>query len=173
MAGESNNNGNINDGVEMYKEKLYKALQSGDWNAVKELLNFHPHAISAKFAEDRTALHVAVVAGHVHIVEELVNLMSEENLKIKDSEGFTALARAAYIGNYSIAEFLLRKNKDFISITNIRGTIPVFMALYNCHLKLGRYLYLQTPLEILKANNGKTGASLLCVAMYNNALGKN
>ena len=138
MAGESNNNGNINDGVEMYKEKLYKALQSGDWNAVKELLNFHPHAISAKFAEDRTAL-----------------------------------ARAAYIGNYSIAEFLLRKNKDFISITNIRGTIPVFMALYNCHLKLGRYLYSQTPLEILKANNGKTGASLLCVAMYNNALGKN
>ena len=136
MAGESNNNGNINDGVEMYKEKLYKALQSGDWNAVKELLNFHPHAISAKFAEDRTALHVAVVAGHVHIVEELVNLMSEENLKIKDSEGFTALARAAYIGNYSIAEFLLRKNKDF-QYYKYKGNYSSFYGSLQLSFKIG------------------------------------
>ena len=84
MAGESDKKGNIDDGVEIYMD-LYKALQIGDWNAAKEFLNRHPHAISAKItANDQTALHVAAEAGHVHIVEELVRQMSEENLEIKD-----------------------------------------------------------------------------------------
>ena len=153
---------------------LNKALKIGDWNAAKEFLNRHPNAISAKITvTDKTALHVAAEAGHVHLVEELVKLMSEENLAIKDNEGGTALAQAAYIGNYRIAECLLGKNKDLISIPNNMGTIPVVLALYNGHLKLGRYLYLLTPLEILIANNGTSGASLLCVAIYSKALGKN
>ncbi|KAF3946133.1 hypothetical protein CMV_027566, partial [Castanea mollissima] len=168
--GESDKKGNINDGVEIYVH-LNKALQIGDWNAVKEFLNRHPHAISAKITvSDKTALHVAAEARHVHIVGELVKLMSEENLAIKDDEGCTALARAAYIGNYRIAECLLGKNKDLISIPNNMGTIPVVLALYNGHLKLGRYLYFLTPLEILIANNGTSGASLLCVAIYSKAL---
>ncbi|KAL4599520.1 hypothetical protein ACB092_11G133100 [Castanea dentata] len=96
--------------------------------------------------------------------------MSEENLAIEDYEGCTALAQAAYIGNYRIAECLLGKNKDLISIPNNMGTIPVVLALYNGHLKLGRYLYFLTPLEILMANNGTSGASLLCVAIYSKAL---
>ncbi|KAL4599529.1 hypothetical protein ACB092_11G133100 [Castanea dentata] len=168
--GESEKKGNINDGVEIYVH-LNKALQIGDWNAVKEFLNRHPHAISAKITvSDKTALHVATEAKHVHIVGELVKLMSEENLAIEDYEGCTALAQAAYIGNYRIAECLLGKNKDLISIPNNMGTIPVVLALYNGHLKLGRYLYFLTPLEILMANNGTSGASLLCVAIYSKAL---
>ena len=173
MAGESDKKGNINDGVEIYMH-LNKALKIGDWNAAKEFLNRHPNAISAKITvTDKTALHVAAEAGHVHLVEELVRLMSEEILAIKDNESCTALAQAAYIGNYRIAECLLGKNKDLISIPNNMGTIPVVLALYNGHLKLGRYLYLLTPLEILIANNGTSGASLLCVAIYSKALGKN
>ena len=69
MAGESDKKGNIDDGVEIYTD-LYKSLQIGDWNAAKEFLNRHPHAISAKITvREKTALHVAVEAGHVHIVE--------------------------------------------------------------------------------------------------------
>ena len=94
MAGESDKEGNIDDGVEIYMD-LYKALQIGDWNAANKFLDRHPHAISAKITvTDKTALHVAAEAGHVHIVEELVKQMSEENLKIKDIYGFTALAQA-------------------------------------------------------------------------------
>ena len=72
MAGESDKEGNIDDGVEIYMD-LYKALQIGDWNAAKEFLNGHPPAISAKITvRGETALHVAAEAGHVLIMETTV-----------------------------------------------------------------------------------------------------
>ncbi|KAM4071848.1 hypothetical protein ACB094_11G091500 [Castanea mollissima] len=150
---------------------LYKALQIGDWNAAKEFLKRHPNAISAKITvRDKTALHVAAEAGHVHIVEELVNQMSAENLEIKDDFGFTALAWATYNGNYRMAECMLGKNENLISIQETTGNIPVVLALCNGHLKLGRYLYLHTPLEILKPENGSMGATVVSEAIYNKAL---
>ena len=173
MAGESDKKGNIDDGVEIYMD-FYKALQIGNWNAAKEFLNRHPYAISAKITiRDQTALYVAAEAGHVHIVEELVKQMSEENLEIKDTDGYTALALAAYVGNYRMAECMLEKNENLIGIATEKGTIPVVLALSNGHLKLARYLYLLTPLEILEAEEGKMGATVVCGAIYNNALGKN
>ena len=173
MAGESDKKGNIDDCVEIYID-LYKSLQIGDWNAAKEFLNRHPPAISAKITvRGNTALHVAAEAGHVHIVEELVKQMSKENLEIKEFEGFTALARACYNGNYRMAECMLGKNENLIRIATKEGDIPVVLALFNGHLKLARYLYLLTPLEILMPENGTTGAQVVCVAIYRNALGKN
>ena len=173
MTGESDKKGNIDDGVEIYMD-LYKALQIGDWNVAKEFLDSHTYAKSAKItANDQTALHVAVEAGHVHIVEELVKQMSEENLEIKDIYGYTALARAAYNGNYRIAECMLGKNENLVSIAINEGVIPVVLALYNGHLKLARHLYLLTPLEILLPENGTMGASVVCEAIFNKALGKN
>ena len=173
MAGESDNKENIDDDVEIYLD-LYKALQIGDWSAAKEFLDSHPYAISAKITVmGQTALHVAAEAGHVHIVEHLVKEMSEENLEIKDFEGFTALVRAAYNGNYRMAECMLGKNENLIRIATNEGDIPVGLALFNGHLKLARYLYLLTPLEILMPEKGTMGASVVSVAIYNNALGKN
>ena len=173
MTGESDKKGNIDDGVEIYMD-LYKALQIGDWNVAKEFLDRHPHAISAKITvTEKTALHVAAEAGHVHIVEELVKQMSEENLEIKDIYGLTALAQATYFGNYRIAECMLGKNENLISIGDDDGNIPVVLAFNNGHLKLARYLYLLTPPEILFSENGTTGATVVCEAIYNKALGKN
>ena len=153
---------------------LNKALQIGDWNAAREYLDRNPDAISAKITvRDQTALHVAAEAGHVHIVEELVKQMSEENLEIKDNEGLTVLAQAAYNGNYHIAECMLGKNENLSRIATNEGDIPVVLALFNGHLKLGCYLYRRTPLEILWAENGTMGASVVSEAIYNKALGKN
>nr|POF25471.1 ankyrin repeat, ph and sec7 domain containing protein secg [Quercus suber] len=150
---------------------LYKALQIGDWKAAKEFLDRHSNAISAKITvTEKTALHVAAEAGHVHIVEELVKQMSEENLEIKDIDGFTALACTTYNGNYRMAECMLGKNENLISIRNYKENIPVVQALMNGHLKLARYLYLLTPLEILKPENGTMGATIVCEAIYNKAL---
>ncbi|KAM4081410.1 hypothetical protein ACJW30_11G089600 [Castanea mollissima] len=136
-----------------------------------EILNGHPNAISAKItATEKTALHVATEAGQVHRVEDLVKQMSEEDLKIKDTGGYTALARAAYYGNYRIAECMLGKNENLVSIPNNNEEIPVGLALLNGHLKLARYLYSLTPLEILKPENGTMGAAVVCEAIYNKAL---
>ena len=174
MAGESDVKGITDDGVEIYYMDLCKALQIGDWNAAKEFLNRHPYAISAKInIRDQTALYVAAEAGHVHIVEELVKQMSEENLEIKDTEGLTALALAAYIGNYRMAECMLEKNENLIRIATNDGDIPVVLALLNGHLKLARYLYLLTPPWILLPENGTVGTAIVCQAIFNGALGKN
>ena len=165
--------GNTDVGVVNYMD-LYKALQLGDWKAAEEFLNRHPHAISAKITVwEKTALHVAAEAGHVHIVEELVKRMSEEDLEIKDIDGNTALAQAAYYGNYRIAKCMLGKNEKLISIPTYTLEIPVCLALFNGHLKLARYLYLLTPLEILNPENGIFGSIVVCEAIYSQALGKN
>ena len=159
------------DGVEIYSG-LYEALQSDNWNAVKEFMKCHPQAISAKITDDgRTALHVAVAAGHELIVRELVKQMSKENLEIKDNLGLTALALAARSGNYRMAECMLEKNENLVCIGCNIGVVPVVDALYNGHLKLARYLYLLTPLEILKPENGP--GPVVTQAIYSKALGKN
>ena len=174
MAAESDEEEKIeDDGYGIYMD-LYESFKNGDWNAAKEFLNVHPHAISAKITvSGQAALHVAVEAGHVHIVEELVQRMYEESLLIKDREGFTALALAAYNGNYRMAECMLEKNGRLISCWDMNGNIPVVLALLNGHLNLARYLYLLTPPEIYLEENGTMGASVVCEAIYNKALGKN
>ena len=173
MAGESDQKGNIDVGVESCMA-LYKAIQVGDWQAAEEFLNSHPHAISAEIAVgSKTALHVAVEAGNVHIVEELVKLMSEGNLRIRDIEGFTALARATYNGNYRMVECMLGKNENLVRIPTYGGTNPVGLALHNVDLELARYLYFRTPLEIRKPENDFTGSVVVCEAIYCKALGKN
>ena len=173
MAGESDEEGNIGDCVEIYVD-LYKSLQIGDWNAAKKFLNRHPLAISAKITvKGGTALHVAAEAGHVHIVEELVKQMSKENLAIKDFSGFTALVRACLIGNCRMAECMLGKNENLISIGNDYETIPLALALIGGHVRLARYLYLLTPPGILMPENGTMGAQVVCLAIYRYALGKN
>ena len=175
MAGESDNEGNINDGFESYMD-FFKALRIADCNAANEFLDRYPLATFAKItATGKTALRVAAEAGHLHMVEELVQFMSKKDLEIRDiyGFGFTALAWATYFGNYRIAECMLLKNENLISIEDDFGNIPVVLALKNGHLKLARYLYLLTPMEILMPEKGPTGATVVCEAIYNNALGKN
>ena len=99
--------------------------------------------------------------------------MSEENLEIKDIYDYTALARACYNGNDRMAECMLGKNENLISIRTDQNIIPLSLALINGHLRLARYLYLLTPLEILMPENGTVGASVVCEAIYSKAFGKN
>ncbi|KAK7836356.1 hypothetical protein CFP56_022691 [Quercus suber] len=157
-----NDEGNINDGVEIYLD-LYRALLIGDWDAAQGFLNRHPLAMSAQItSEEKTALHVAAKAGRVHIVAELVNLI-----------GCPALASVACRGNYRMAEIMLERNARLIRIEDNEEDISVFNALYNGHLILARYLYLHTPLEILMRENSTMGASNIYEAILYKAWGKN
>ncbi|KAB1225591.1 hypothetical protein CJ030_MR1G020806 [Morella rubra] len=73
---------------------LVNAVRSGELDALKDFLALNPEGTSAKinFWGTQTALHIAVRTGHVHVVEELVKRMSDEDLAIQDSEGYTALS---------------------------------------------------------------------------------
>ena len=50
-------------------------------------------SLYSRTTQEFSALHIAAEAGHVHIVEESVNL---ENLEIRDDDGLKALAQASF-----------------------------------------------------------------------------
>lgn len=149
-------------------------MRRGDLKGAKEFLERRPDAVSAKITcYEETSLHVAVAAGHLHVVEELVGLMSEADLENKrDWLHYTALLSAVIRGKVRMAECMLRKNNKLISIRNLNGDIPVVSAMIYGQIETARYLYNLTPLDDLMPEKDGNGANLLTNAIYTRALGK-
>ncbi|KAL6289312.1 hypothetical protein ACE6H2_006822 [Prunus campanulata] len=152
---------NVNDDNQY--NPLFDAVLSGDWNKAKEFLTLHPNAIRARLpSTNNTALHKAIQLEHEHIVEELVQLMSEEDLELKDNDGWTALAFAAQRGNLKMVECMVRKSKKILSIpTEEYNLTPILHASIHEHWDIVDYLYSATPLRDLKPEKGPYGATLL------------
>ncbi|PPR98727.1 hypothetical protein GOBAR_AA21939 [Gossypium barbadense] len=141
---------------------LYKAVDGGDLEATKKFLDQHPDALCSSLSTDGdTALHIAVLAGHVDIVEELVGRISALELAVKQKYGSTALNFAAIGGVTEIAELLVEKNRKLLEIPNDHEQIPLVVAALYGHRDLVQYLYLKTPIEELDPTSKNHGAILL------------
>nr|XP_034909583.1 uncharacterized protein LOC118045137 [Populus alba] len=140
---------------------LYKYAHNGDWDAIKTYLSHYPNARKAKIKPYGTVLHVAAFSGHLRVVEELVKLMSVEELEIKDHRGHTALSIAAIVGIRKMAECLVRKNKHLVTIVNAQKTIPLVEACTGNCKDMALYLYSVTPFEFLCQGNGHHGSYFL------------
>ena len=152
---------------------LYKYAHNGDWVATEKYLSRYPNAKKAKIKPyGGTALHVAVFSGHLRVVEELVKLMSVEELEIQDDQGHTALSIAAPVGIRKMAECLVRKNENLVTFVNEQKKIPLDQAcLSNCK-DMALYLYSVTPSEFLCQGNGHHGSYFLKCAIGAQMLGK-
>ena len=64
-------------------------LRNGNLSAVNRFIDSCPEVQSEIIANTgSTALHIAILAGHLNIVEELVNMLpTEKLLEIKDKDG--------------------------------------------------------------------------------------
>ncbi|KAG6763431.1 hypothetical protein POTOM_030846 [Populus tomentosa] len=145
---------------------LYKYAHKGDWDATKNYLSQYPNAKKAKIKPyGGTALHVAASAGNLTIVEELVKMMSREELEIQDDEGTTALFSAATVGITKMAECLVSKNKNLVTFVNEDGKIPLVEACIRNHKDMALYLYSVTPFEFLCQGNGNHGSYFLQCAI--------
>ncbi|KAM0958040.1 hypothetical protein EV1_023142 [Malus domestica] len=143
----------------------FEAVSRGDWCKAKEFLTQHPGAITAKDSMGNTALHKATYKGNKQIVEELVQLMTEEQLKTKNSEGETALTIAA-AENIKIVECLVAKNKKLLGIAQDGSQLtPILIAAKNDRWDIVCYLYSVTPLEDLKPDKGPWGSELVCYCL--------
>ena len=157
---------------------LEKHIREGEWDAANQFISSSPEAMAAKISIlGSTALHIAIFEGHTNIVEELVKIMSEENLKVKNAHGFTVLGYCAVVGNIQMAKCIIGKSRTLLSIGNVEGRdmIPVVVALaLNPNgTEMARYLYSETPLEDLMPRNGVNGAMFITRAIYSKAIGKN
>ncbi|XP_011022998.1 PREDICTED: ankyrin repeat-containing protein At3g12360-like isoform X1 [Populus euphratica] len=142
---------------------LYKAVDIGDLEATMKFLKEHPDGLTASISADGdTALHAAVLAGHIEIVAELVNKLEKGDLEIKNRNNATALNYAAIGGITRIAEDLVAQNEGLLTVPNQNGLIPVVVASLYGHKDMVRYLYSVSPKEELNpATNSKNGVMLL------------
>ncbi|RXH69488.1 hypothetical protein DVH24_037272 [Malus domestica] len=105
----------------------FRAVRWGYLCKAKEFLTLHPSAITATDSNGCTALHVAISRGHEQIVEELVHLMTEEQLETKNDDDETALTIAA-AKNIKIVKCLVAKNKKLLGIADGHGGTPIVIA---------------------------------------------
>ncbi|XP_028952868.2 uncharacterized protein [Malus domestica] len=145
-----------------YKPFL-EAVQAGRWEAAKDFYIQHPEAVRVRHPlYGKTALHIAVEAGRVDIVKELVSLMDEADLEIKSTaDGRTALDIAAYKGIIEMAQCMVTKNQKLLSIPNAFNDLPIVQAYLLGHWHMARYLYSVTPLDDLMPDKGPQGASII------------
>ncbi|XP_027364299.1 alpha-latrotoxin-Lhe1a-like [Abrus precatorius] len=136
---------------------LHKAALKGDWKEAKKIIeNGERLLISAITKGWATVLHIAVGANHVHFVEELVKLMSHDDLELQDFKHNTAFCFAAAVGNVQIAEIMRRKNNSLPTIRGGGGGVtPLHLAVLQGRSEMAKYLF---PLskEILEEEDWTT-----------------
>nr|DAD22616.1 TPA_asm: hypothetical protein HUJ06_024079 [Nelumbo nucifera] len=146
---------------------LYKAVDDGDWESAKRFLDDHPDAVRARItATGTTALLVASMNGNVVMVEKLLQLMSAEDMELKDIYGNTALSRAAMGGITKIVEAMVNANRRLVCLRNNFDCIPVVMAAIYGRKDTVRFLYSVTPdVEFNPQISNNNGAILLTEAI--------
>lgn len=143
---------------------MYKAIGEGNLHLTKHLLEQDPNAVRARVSSHKdTALHIAILTGHVKIAEELVKKMRQEDLEMINEYGSTALSLAAISGTTKLAKALVGKNHKLISMANDHedGHLPVIVAALYGQKRMVRYLYRVTPKEELSPERGENGVTLL------------
>ncbi|KAH7841980.1 hypothetical protein Vadar_000162 [Vaccinium darrowii] len=154
---------------------LYKLVYKGDWEHVKHYLELHPDALTTQISSNGdTALHIAVLGGHVKIVEELVHMISAKDLALKNKTGETALSLAAGGGITKVAKPLVRKNHDLLGMENDIGNIPLVVAAQFGHIDMVHFLYWVTQEEDLdpKTSDQNQGGKLLTACIVAQIYGK-
>ncbi|KAM0958049.1 hypothetical protein EV1_023150 [Malus domestica] len=117
-------------------------------------------------ADGRGTTPIVIAAEHDRwdIVEELVQLMTEEQLETTNNSGQTALTIAA-AKNIKIVECLVAKNNKLLRIADGDQMTPILSAAKNDRWDIVRYLYPLTRLEDLKPENGPCGSQLVCYCL--------
>eukprot|EP01133_Synstelium_polycarpum_P016975 gene16975-20200_t len=102
---------------------LHCAVREGDAEAAEKLLAKRPGDIDVATIYGRTALHVAVLAGHL----ECAKLLATNSLNAPDKDGNTALHLALLQGDYPIIELLVSRGCDVNAINKDEST-PIMMV---------------------------------------------
>ncbi|KAJ1393090.1 Ankyrin repeat [Sesbania bispinosa] len=145
---------------------LHKFALEGNWPAAKRILDQDEKLKRAAIASGwPTVLHIAAGANHVHFVEHLLTLLTDEDIILQDIKGNTAFCFAAASGNLKIAQLMLEKNQHLPIIRGGNGFTPVQFAALQGRCKMA-YLALRMArkrkqLAFARDENDETALHLL------------
>lgn len=71
-----------------------------------------------------------------------------------------------------MAECMVKKNRKLLTIPNSFNMIPLVRAYCNGYWHMARYLYSETPVEYLWADNGPSGATIISQSFASKEFGK-
>ncbi|GJU97452.1 ankyrin repeat-containing protein [Tanacetum coccineum] len=125
---------------------LYAASVTGDWEAAKNILDRHPERVRSAITDNcQTALHVAVSSRQNRLtetyVENLVKLMTDDDLELQDLHGYTAFCHAALTGNVKGCKYLFEKNHKLLDIPSVNGSKALTLAMVFGRYEVVKYLY--------------------------------
>ncbi|TKY72708.1 26S proteasome non-ATPase regulatory subunit 10 [Spatholobus suberectus] len=124
---------------------IYNLAIKGDWKEARTMLVADKRLATAAISQGwATLLHVAAEANQLHFVEELVKLLSENDMEIQDQKGNTAFCFAAAVGNVRIAEAMAKRNRSLPTIRGGEGLTPLHMAALQGKSEMAWYLYPDT-----------------------------
>ncbi|KAJ9553568.1 hypothetical protein OSB04_017613 [Centaurea solstitialis] len=129
---------------------LYEASLTGDWDAAKALLVPRPELVTYAIDLDyNTPLHIAAYAQETketkYFVDELLKLMTPQQLELKNKFLSTAFCLAAGSGNIGMVKSMVSKNKDVVKILGYRGESPLYKSASQGRYETLKYLYKRFP----------------------------
>ncbi len=105
---------------------LTTAIDSGNYDSVKRLVEEHKADVNSSDGLRRKAIHYAAVRGNTGIIEYL--LQHGADINSLDGNGSTALHLAAARGNTGIIEYLLQRGADINSLDKNGNTTLHYAA---------------------------------------------
>ncbi|KAM1057873.1 hypothetical protein COP1_031184 [Malus domestica] len=115
--------------TEKIKKYLFRIAMQSKWEEVVRTYKLNKNAHGAKITKSGdTALHIAVSDGQEKSVEELVKLITVEELEIKNERGNTPLHVAAWMGNETMCLCIAKDHPSLIGAQNVDNETPLFLA---------------------------------------------
>ncbi|XP_062025828.1 uncharacterized protein LOC133742164 isoform X1 [Rosa rugosa] len=166
-SGEGGNQNSSNYHFDSSYEPFFDSVVNGDWDNAKECLAtlLLPNVLRARSpaARGSTALHIAAREGHVHIVKELVLLMTQEDLEIRDDNGCTALHIAVQKENVdAVKEVVPLMRQQGLGIKNRNyGETALHVAAGSGNVSIAKELG-----ELMREEDLEIGNSNNCHALH-------
>jgi ankyrin repeat protein len=118
---------------------LHIASHKGQAGIIRMLLATKSHLdVDSMTGDGRSALHVAALAEHAEVVQEL--LRAGANALLRDSEGQTAMHMAARSGNIAVARQILNECSECLLLRDNNMQTPLHQAVIQGHEKMVMFL---------------------------------
>ncbi|KAL3518316.1 hypothetical protein ACH5RR_020905 [Cinchona calisaya] len=114
-----------------HRSAAYRAVSEGKSQSLETFRNFwREEGVKPFDKRGDTILHFLAINGNVAAFTILLEegLVTNENLKIKNVNGDTALHEAARFGKKRVAQIILRREKEILSERNNLGESPLYLA---------------------------------------------